>query len=240
LFHHAVDLSESIAEGRHNDEQRVMVDDRFRRHPVTGCSAGYDICQAAKPNWTPVAAFEFMALTAAFAFQAPVNAQAAAEFSSLASACMFFLQTGPDVAAREVEQHKARLRDPRAAYETAFRFQRYDGANWQWVPDTEVEEANGYAVLAAFITAEAETCELIRDVFANPFRAVALDSGWRTPKVTALAQAIYDERSFDRLPVLADALEEAGCHDADILNHCRRPGPHARGCWVVDLILGRQ
>jgi hypothetical protein len=50
-----------------------MVDDRFRRHPVTGCAAGYDLCHAAKPTWTPIAAFEFMALTAAFAFQDPLN-----------------------------------------------------------------------------------------------------------------------------------------------------------------------
>jgi hypothetical protein len=55
-----------------------------------------------------------------------------------------------------------------------------------------------------------------------------------------LAQAIYDERAFEHLPVLADALEEAGCTDAAILGHCRQPGPHARGCWVVDLLVGRE
>ena len=55
-----------------------------------------------------------------------------------------------------------------------------------------------------------------------------------------LAQAIYEERRFGDLPVLADALEEAGCTDADILSHCRGPGPHVRGCWVVDLLLGKQ
>jgi hypothetical protein len=55
-----------------------------------------------------------------------------------------------------------------------------------------------------------------------------------------LAQAIYDEGAFDRLPVLADALEETGCTNADILGHCRGPGPHVRGCWVVDLLLGKK
>jgi hypothetical protein len=55
-----------------------------------------------------------------------------------------------------------------------------------------------------------------------------------------LAQGIYDERAFERLPILADALEDAGCTDAAILVHCRGPGPHVRGCWVVDLILGKQ
>ena len=60
-----------------------------------------------------------------------------------------------------------------------------------------------------------------------------------TPTVVQLAQSIYDDRAFDRLPILADALEEAGCTDAAILDHCRGPGPHVRGCWAVDLLLGK-
>ncbi len=60
-----------------------------------------------------------------------------------------------------------------------------------------------------------------------------------TPAVRQLAQAIYADRAFADLPVLADALEEAGCADDVILAHCRGPGPHARGCWVVDLVLGK-
>jgi hypothetical protein len=62
---------------------------------------------------------------------------------------------------------------------------------------------------------------------------------WNDGIVPKLAQAIYDDRVFDRLPILADALEEAGCTNADILNHCRQPGEHVRGCWVVDLLLGK-
>jgi hypothetical protein len=54
-----------------------------------------------------------------------------------------------------------------------------------------------------------------------------------------LAHGIYDQRAFDDLPILADALEEAGCQDADILGHCRQPGPHVLGCWAVDLLLGK-
>lgn len=61
----------------------------------------------------------------------------------------------------------------------------------------------------------------------------------RSIAVHSLAAAIYSERAWDRLPVLADALEEAGVTDADILAHCRGPGPHVRGCWVVDLVLGK-
>ena len=50
---------------------------------------------------------------------------------------------------------------------------------------------------------------------------------------------IYQERAFERLPILADALEEAGCDDPDILSHLRGPGPHVRGCWALDLVLGK-
>ena len=81
--------------------------------------------------------------------------------------------------------------------------------------------------------------ELLRDIFGNPFRPVVADPAWLTPTVQAIASAIYADRAFDRLPILADALEEAGCTDADILLHCRRPGEHVRGCWVVDLMLGK-
>jgi hypothetical protein len=81
--------------------------------------------------------------------------------------------------------------------------------------------------------------ELLRDIIGNPFRPVAIDSAWRTSTVTNLAQGIYEEGTFERLPILADALEDAGCSDAAILDHLRGPGPHVRGCWVVDLLLGK-
>jgi hypothetical protein len=80
---------------------------------------------------------------------------------------------------------------------------------------------------------------LFRCIFGNPFRPVALDPAWLTSTVVDLARGIYDERAFDRMPILADALQDAGCDNDDALNHCRGPGPHARGCWVVDLILGK-
>jgi len=72
-----------------------------------------------------------------------------------------------------------------------------------------------------------------------PFRPVPLDAAWLTPDVLGIAQSLYEGGSFPDLPVLADALEEAGCHDSDILGHLRSPGPHARGCWVVDLLLAK-
>src|SRR5262245_26472447 len=80
----------------------------------------------------------------------------------------------------------------------------------------------------------AAQAELIRDIVGNPFRTVTIDRRWRTSNVVDLARTIYDERAFERLPILADALMDAGCNDGDILDHCRRDGVHVRGCWVVD------
>jgi hypothetical protein len=84
--------------------------------------------------------------------------------------------------------------------------------------------------------------DLLRDVVANPFGRVSIARpvlAWGNGTVAKIAQAIYDERAFEYLPILADALEDAGCDDADILRHCREPGEHVRGCWVVDLLLGK-
>jgi len=80
---------------------------------------------------------------------------------------------------------------------------------------------------------------LLRDIFGNPFRLATFDLVWRTATAASLAEAIYTDRAFDRLPILADALEDAGCTDRAVLDHCRQPGEHVRGCWVVDLILSK-
>ncbi|HVK15982.1 MAG TPA: hypothetical protein VM533_03475 [Fimbriiglobus sp.] len=82
-------------------------------------------------------------------------------------------------------------------------------------------------------------CDLLRCVLGNPFRPVTAEARWLTSTAVGLAQTIYVERAFDRLPILADALEEAGCDDPDVLSHLRGDGPHVRGCWVVDLVLGK-
>jgi hypothetical protein len=88
---------------------------------------------------------------------------------------------------------------------------------------------------------------MLRCVFGNPFRAVSLDPTWRTRSVAALAQTAYEERALPtgaldavRLAILGDALEEAGCFDAAILDHLRSPSWHVRGCWAMDLLLGRR
>lgn len=81
--------------------------------------------------------------------------------------------------------------------------------------------------------------EIVRDIFGNPFRPVTFNLSWLTSTVVALAEGIYQDRAFDRMPILADALQDAGCYQPDILSHCRGDGLHVRGCWVVDLLLGK-
>jgi hypothetical protein len=87
-----------------------------------------------------------------------------------------------------------------------------------------------------------EQAELVREVFGNPFRAVTVDLGWLTANdgvALKLARTAYREQAFDRLPILADALEDAGCTNADVLGHCREAGVHVRGCWLLDHLLGK-
>jgi hypothetical protein len=85
-----------------------------------------------------------------------------------------------------------------------------------------------------------QQAQLLADIIGNPFRPEVVSRRWLSATVVSLARAVYDEGQFQNLPILADALEDAGCDSADILNHCRQPGEHARGCWAVDLVLGRQ
>ncbi|MDB5310205.1 MAG: hypothetical protein JWO38_4407 [Gemmataceae bacterium] len=85
---------------------------------------------------------------------------------------------------------------------------------------------------------EVEQAALAREVFGNPFHPPAVEASWSTPPVVALARQVYETRDFGPMPILADALQDAGCENADVLGHCRSDGPHVRGCWVVDLVLG--
>ena len=82
--------------------------------------------------------------------------------------------------------------------------------------------------------------KVLREYFHNPFRPIAFDPSWRTSTAVGLAQTMYDARNFHAMPILADALQDAGCEDAAILDHCRDENNlHVRGCWVVDLVLGK-
>jgi hypothetical protein len=103
-----------------------------------------------------------------------------------------------------------------------------------WAPGQDLTEADD----ALIEVEKAAHLHLVHDIFGNPFRPVAFDPVWRTPTAVSLARQMYESRDFGAMPILADALQDAGCDSADILAHCRGPGPHVRGCWVVDLVLG--
>ena len=81
--------------------------------------------------------------------------------------------------------------------------------------------------------------DAVREILGDPFRPTTINPLWFTFKVVKLARTVYEDRAFDRMPELASALDDAGCDSAEILNHCRGSGPHVRGCWVVDLVLGK-
>jgi hypothetical protein len=102
--------------------------------------------------------------------------------------------------------------------------------------------ASGEEVAKSWSNFRSYQCELFRDIFGLLEHSIALDPGWLTwngGTITRLAQAIYDERAFEGLPVLADALEDAGCTGNAILEHLRGAGPHTRGCWALDLLLNK-
>lgn len=82
--------------------------------------------------------------------------------------------------------------------------------------------------------------DLLREIIGNPFRPFTLNPGWLTSTVVALAKQMYETRDFSAMPILADALQDVGCEDADLLAHCRGPGPHMRGCHAVDSLLKKK
>jgi hypothetical protein len=120
------------------------------------------------------------------------------------------------------------------------------GVQLSWRPRARGKEAKGHERARhargaergedAWWSERREQANLLRCLLGNPFRPATLDPRWLTPAVASIAETCHLERCFADLPVLADALEEGGCTDATILDHCRESGPHARGCWLVDLI----
>jgi hypothetical protein len=98
-------------------------------------------------------------------------------------------------------------------------------------------DSSGYS--QGWLLAASSQCHLLRCIFGNPFRSVAIDPSWLTPNVVTLGQATYEDRAFDRMPTLGHTLEEAGCDNPDILTHCWSQTEHVRGCWAVDALLGK-
>jgi hypothetical protein len=138
---------------------------------------------------------------------------------------------------------QATCNDPRGDHEPTYYLRLYDTI-------MHTVETAGFAAVATdrrngrtLLAREAERgvlATLLRDIFGNPFRPLSADPSWLTSTVVALASQMHESRDFSALPILADALQDAGCDNEHVLNHCRGPGPHVRGCWVVDLVLGKE
>jgi hypothetical protein len=156
-----------------------------------------------------------------------------------------------DGAARDDELRQAHT-DAGAAHAEAFRIHGKVGACVEWGAAYVADRfAYTAAKNASWMSANRREpnasigadfriqAALVRDIFGNPFRPIAIDPRWLTSNVVDLANVIYVDRNFDKMPILADALMDAGCDNEDMLSHCRSDGPHVRGCWIVDLLLGK-
>ena len=103
------------------------------------------------------------------------------------------------------------------------------GTNFEWYGPSDLSGCRGF-----------DSIPLLRDIFGNPFRPVAFSPTWRTDTALILAREMYESRDFGAMPILADALQDAGCDNDGILSHCRDTNqPHVRGCWVTDLVLNK-
>jgi hypothetical protein len=125
---------------------------------------------------------------------------------------------------------------------TYYRHMGADEVDWsrallRVVAAPRTELAAGGAGVLDEVTPSAAVVRLLHEIFGP--RSVTFSPKWRTDTALALARQMYESRDFSAMPILADALQDAGCDD-DILDHCRGEGPHVRGCWVVDLVLGKE
>jgi hypothetical protein len=137
----------------------------------------------------------------------------------------------------DAKELAAAAQDARQAADEA---EQARAAGWNAARSAAVTADTPWAAAERVAGQAAFDADLLRHVLGNPFHPLTLDPAWKTQTVVQLARSLYEERRFEYMPILADALEEAGCQDAAFLEHCRSPGPHVRGCWVVDLILGKE
>lgn len=142
-------------------------------------------------------------------------------------------------------QSELMIRDQRATFDLqSMHAQTMVRSILDYLQSGDIGDAGGVLSGSSYLTKDVPRewefqSNLIRCIFGNPFRWVAFAPSWVTSTVHALADQMYESRDFGTMPILADALQDAGCDSDDILDHCRGSRPHARGCWVVDLILAK-
>jgi hypothetical protein len=141
-----------------------------------------------------------------------------------------------DAAGKVIQVFDSERRWTRTAFEAAC------AANWVAVEEA-VEAADQQLLWKIADGQDQLQASLLRELLGNPFRPISIDPAylsWHDGLIPTMAQRMYDRRDFSDMPVLADALEESGCQNQDILGHCRSGGEHVRGCWVVDALLGKE
>jgi hypothetical protein len=111
---------------------------------------------------------------------------------------------------------------------------------YEWAELIVMAKDRGYYGGSFPVLDETWVTHFLRDIVGNPFQPFTFNPCWLTSIVLAIARQMYESRDFSPMPILADALQDAGCDNEDILSHCRSDGPHVKGCWVVDLILGKK
>lgn len=110
---------------------------------------------------------------------------------------------------------------------------------WLMAEQIDHRSRPNFTVLDCFPEHSREACDAVRDILGNPFRPVNFDPRWRTALVTSLAREMARSRDHSAMPVLADALEDAGCTNETVLRHARGDRPHFPGCWLVEAVLSR-
>lgn len=235
----AVEFAEQLADGRDDASGRAAINGDLRGHPTVWAEAGWDLTDATMPGRAEWAALEFAVLAAELAFREPAEAKASAWFAAWAEATRTFLVNGSAHAAAHLADNVARVAAAGlAARAAAIRRQELHDGVWEWVPDEVTAEVNGHAVLAALADARKEQCATLREVFGplHPVAANPVWLAWNGGTVRMIAESILHDQAFEWMPLLGDALEDAGCADAVVLAHCRGSGSHTRWCWVITLL----
>ena len=150
----------------------------------------------------------------------------------------FSFQIAAEAASRAIRSFKA-SETPLASCDNAV-----DAVIYEEIPDYDINDGDSYGPPSRIRDRERRAqAALLRDIVGNPFRPHTIEMPcvvMNGSEIVKLAQSIYDERRFQNLPALADALEKAGCNDEEMLGHCRSATPHVPGCWVVDLLIGKR
>jgi hypothetical protein len=224
---HAVEASEQFADAEITDETRSAIHERavetFRRHEKRNMDREAKL----KPSDAWTAADECRSTFPAHASLAACEACGIGPLS----------QFSPRVYVDFVADNAAYA----AGYDEGGRDAQLAAYNYtDWVHAMAARELTTDVVSVRRVIERESQTKILRDIFANPFHRIEFNPSWRSGNMVGLARAMYRNRDFANLALLADELARTGCNNNDLIGHCREIGPHVRGCWVVDLVLAKE